>query len=89
MDKPDKYDDLGRDQLDSPSDAWRRAEILLDAHHKLADTFHTPADVPGYAVERLITDLMHYAHEHNKARRSTAANTSTASTSWAMRSSNS
>jgi hypothetical protein len=68
MDKTDKYDDLGRNVLDSPGDAWRRADILLDAHHKLADTFHNPADVPSYAIERLITDIMHYAHERNKGK---------------------
>jgi hypothetical protein len=63
-----KYDDLGRNELDSPDDAWRRADILLDAHHKLAETYHHPNDIPSYAIERLITDLMHYAHECNKGK---------------------
>jgi hypothetical protein len=63
-----KYDDLGRNELDSPDDAWRRADILLDAHHKLAETYHHPNDIPSYAIERLITDLMHYAHERNKGK---------------------
>jgi hypothetical protein len=63
-----KYDDLGRNELDSPYDAWRRADILLDAHHKLAETYHHPNDIPSYAIERLITDLMHYAHERNKGK---------------------
>jgi len=68
MDKADKYDDMGRNVLDSAEDAYQRAKILLEAHHELADTFHHPADVPKYAIERLITDLMHYAHQRNKGK---------------------
>lgn len=55
---------------DETQDAWQRAQLLLEAQHAILKkenkpTVH-PFDVPAAAIERAITDLMHYAHERNK-----------------------
>ena len=50
---------------DEHEDAWKRALLLLEAHHKISNSDLHPYDVPGPGIERLLTDLMHYCHERN------------------------
>jgi len=51
---------------------WERARWLLEAQHAILtsepvhDDIPHPNDVPAAALERMITDVLHYCHERNK-----------------------
>jgi len=54
--------------MDDNLEAEQRTSVVLEAHRRMSNGEHHPLDAPGASIERLLTDLMHYAHRRNEGK---------------------
>jgi len=64
MPRQDEFAPPANDNVD-PDDAWKRAELLLEAYAKIANIEIHPYDHPAPSIRGLMTDLMHYCTARN------------------------
>ena len=48
-----------------PDEPWKRAQLLLEAHAKIANSEAHPYDHPGASIRGLLSHLMHYCAARN------------------------
>lgn len=54
-----------------PDERWKRAQLLLEAHARIANSEAHPYDHPAASIRGLLTDLMHYCASRNVGARDT------------------